>query len=118
MATETKIEVFLVEWHVKFFGKVLSQKVWILSAVGRMASRAFAFYDGAMHRFTLKHILVMADNAQLHPFSPEHEFDIGLVRVVATGTFAFSNWRMWEFPVVLRLFMAHETELSTGRPEQ
>ena len=56
----------------------------------------------------------MADNTELHSLSSEHELDIGLMRVVAAGAFTFSNRRMRIFPVILRLFMTHETELSAG----
>ena len=110
MAAEAKSKVTFVERHVKIFCKISSQQTGIFSTVGGMAGIAIAIGNRFVNRLAGKHCLVMTNDAQLCPFTFQHEFDIGLMRIMTTSTIAICNGGMRMFAIKLGSFMAHETE--------
>lgn len=110
MASKAKGKVVFIERHVKIFRKILPQQMRILSSMGGMARIAIAIGNRFVDRPAGKHRLVMTNDAQVRPFTFQHEFHIGLMGIMTTGTVAICNGTMRMFAIELGSFMTHETE--------
>ena len=110
MATEAKGKVAFVERHVKIFCKIPSQQTGIFSSMSGMAGIAIAIGNRFVNRLAGKHRLVMANDAQLRPFTFQHELYIGLMGIMTTSTVAICNGGMRMFAIKLGSFMTHKTE--------
>ena len=82
----------------------------IFSSMSGMAGIAIAIGNRFVNRLAGKHRLVMTNDAQIRTFTFQHEFHIGLMGIMTTGTVAICNGGMRMFAIKLGSFMTHETE--------
>ena len=94
MTSEAEGKVVFIERHVKIIRKIFPQQTRIFSSMGGVAGITIAISNRFVNRLADKHSLVMTNDAQLRPFTFQHEFNVGLVGIMTPGTVAVCNGRV------------------------